>query len=145
MASQNLDFYQNLRNQIREWLKTDEGKSNKWSEYLLLAPDILHLICKLSVDKRVSVKDRAKLAALIAYFIAPIDLIPEAIVGPVGYLDDIALSAYVLNGIINNTDAEVVRKHWAGDGDILEIIQEILKVADEMIGAGLWKRLKAFV
>lgn len=135
------DFYQNLRRKIRIWSETN-GKDSKWTEYVMAAPDVLHLLCKLSVDKEVPVKDKAKLAAAIAYFVSPLDVIPEAIVGPLGYVDDIALAAYVLNAIVNDTTPEVVTKHWAGDRDVLELIQEILKVGNEMVGSGLWRKLR---
>ena len=116
-----------------------------WAGYLLVAPDLFHLLCKLTLDKEVPAKEKAKLAIVIAYFVSPLDLIPEAVVGPVGYIDDIVLSAYVLNSIISKTNPEVVIKHWAGDQDVLEVIQEILKVADEMVGSGLWRKLKGLV
>ncbi|TYO95344.1 YkvA family protein [Desulfallas thermosapovorans] len=141
--SKEMDFYQNLRVKIKKWLDSKSGADNKWAEYILLAPDIFHLLYKLTLDKDVYVADKAKLAAAIAYFISPVDLIPEALLGPAGYVDDLALAAYVLNRIINNTDPEVVRRNWAGDGDVLEVIQSILRVADKMVGSGLWKKLKA--
>ena len=142
MVEKESDFYQNLRKKLRVWLDSKEGASHKWAEYIMLAPDLFHLLCKLSIDKDVSLKHKAKLAAVIAYFVSPIDLIPEALTGPVGYVDDIALAAYVLNGIINESSPEVVNKHWAGDEDVLTVIQKILKVADKMVGGGLWKKLK---
>lgn len=141
MADQQKDFYQNFREKIIKWLDS-EGKNSKWADYLMCAPDLFHLLCKLSIDKDVPVKEKAKLAAAIAYFISPIDLIPEAIVGPIGYVDDIALAAYVLNSIVNNSGPAIVKKHWAGGADVLELIARILKVADEMVGSGLWKKLK---
>ena len=62
-----------------------------------------------------------------------------------GYIDDVVMAAFVLNGFINNTNPEIVRRHWAGDKDILNLIQQILKVADEMVGNGLWAKIrKAF-
>ncbi|MFO7889211.1 MAG: DUF1232 domain-containing protein [bacterium] len=139
------DFYQQLRIKIRNWLESDEGRQNKWAEYLMFAPDLFHLLCKLSVDPEVSTKEKAKLAGAIAYFVLPIDLVPEAITGPIGYVDDIALAAYVLNSIVNNSNEDIVTKHWAGDGDILKVIQQILKVADEMVGSGLWRKVKRIV
>ena len=145
MISKEGDFYQTLRSRIKEWLKTEEGSSHKWADYLMFAPDLFHLLCKLSIDKDVPVKERAKLAAAIAYFVSPIDLIPEAVVGLIGYTDDIVIAAYVLNSIVNNSSPEVVKKHWAGDKDVLQVIQEVLRVADEMIGSGLFKRLKKTV
>ncbi len=110
-----------------------------------MAPDLFHLLCKLTIDKDVPVVEKAKLAFTIAYFVSPVDLVPEAIVGPAGYVDDIALAAFVLNSIINKTNPKVVTKHWAGDKDVLLVIKEILKVADEMVGSGLWRKLKAMV
>ncbi|OQC08005.1 MAG: hypothetical protein BWX76_00008 [Candidatus Cloacimonetes bacterium ADurb.Bin089] len=137
-----LDFYQKLRQKIREWLQTEEGKNTKYAEYLMLAPDLFYLLCKLAFDKDVAVAAKANLAGAIAYFVSPIDLIPEGIVGPVGFLDDIVVSVWVLNGIINNTDPAIISKHWPGDEDLLEIVQQILGVADEMLGAGVFKKIK---
>ena len=145
MTDQDTGYYQELRNKFKSWIKTDEGKDHKWSEYLLAAPDLFHLLCKLSIDKDVPVKEKAKLAGVIAYFVSPIDLVPEAIVGPIGYIDDISLAAYVLNQILNNTDPEIIKRHWAGEGDVLELIQRILGKADEMIGSGLWAKLKNMI
>jgi uncharacterized membrane protein YkvA (DUF1232 family) len=145
LVDERLDFYKRLRHRIVEWVKSPKGRRNKWAEVLLLAPDLFHLLCKLSLDPEVPVKEKAKLAIAIAYFISPIDLIPEIITGPIGYVDDIALAAWVLNSIINNTDPELVRKHWAGEGDILDIIKKILGLADRLFGSGLWKRLKGKV
>jgi uncharacterized membrane protein YkvA (DUF1232 family) len=140
--SKEQDFYQNLRMKMREWSTSSDGSTNKWAEYLMFAPDLFHLLCKLVLDKSVYVSDKTRLLAAIAYFISPVDLVPEALLGPAGFVDDIALAAYVINSIIKNTDAEVVSKHWAGDGEVLGVIQSILGVADEMVGRGLWKKLK---
>jgi len=145
MVDQKKDFYQDLRVRIREWLKTKEGMDSKWGEYLMFAPDLFHVLCKLSIDKDVPIKEKAKLAGAIAYFVSPIDLLPEALLGPLGFVDDISLAAYVLNSIMNKTDPEIVRKHWAGEDDVLEVVKKILNVADEMVGQGLWKKIKRLI
>jgi uncharacterized membrane protein YkvA (DUF1232 family) len=139
------DIYQKMRKQVRDYAKSDKAKKNKWGEYLMLAPDLFHLLCRLSADPAVNIKDKAKLGAAIAYFVSPMDLVPEMILGPVGLLDDLALSAYVLNSILNNTDPEVIQRNWAGEGDILEIVKNIIGMADEMVGSGLVKKLKALI
>jgi uncharacterized membrane protein YkvA (DUF1232 family) len=94
------------------------------------------------MDKDVPASEKAKLIAAIVYFVSPFDFLPEAISGPLGYIDDVVVAAYVLNSLINTTDPEIVKRHWAGDKDILDLIQEILKIADELVGSGLWKRIK---
>ena len=139
------DFYQSLREKIDNYIKSEKAAKNKWADVLLLAPDIFYLLCKLTMDKDVSAKAKAKLGIAIVYFIMPIDLIPEAITGPLGYLDDIAIAAFALNGILNDTKPEVVKRHWVGDEDILSIIKHIIDVADEMVGSGLIKKLKGLL
>ncbi len=135
------DFYQQMRDSIRVWIK-GKGVNYQFADYLLAAPDIFHLLCKLAIDKEVPVSEKAKLAGAIVYFISPFDLIPEAVSGPVGYIEDVALAALVLNNLINKTNPEIVRRHWAGDKNILDLIQQILLVADEMVGSGLWEKIR---
>ena len=107
-----------------------------------MAPDFFHLLCKLMFDPRVPSTEKAKIGSAIAYFISPIDVVPEGLVGPVGYVDDVALTAYVLNSVLTSVGPEILKEHWAGDGDVLENIQEILRVADELVGSGMWKKIR---
>jgi uncharacterized membrane protein YkvA (DUF1232 family) len=141
----NFDFYQKMSRDIEKWLKKKAGKNHKWAGYIMLTPNLFHLLIKLVIDPNVPLEEKAKLGMVIAYFIAPIDLIPEGIVGPIGYVDDIALTCLALNSLINNTDSRLVKKHWAGEQDILKIIKDVLKYADEMIGSGLWSKVKKFL
>lgn len=136
-----LDFYRQMRDRILIWLK-GKGVNYKFADYLLAAPDLFHLLCKLAIDKEVPVSEKAKLAAAIVYFISPYDLLPECYAGPIGYVDDVAIAAFVLNRLINKTDPEIVRRLWAGDKDILDLIQQILQIADEMVGSGLWEKIQ---
>ncbi len=141
MVNQELDFYQSLRAELRDRLKADNGSANLLAEYLMFAPDLLHLLCRLSLDEAVPFKEKAKLGVAIAYFVSPIDLVPGLIFGPVAAVDDIALAAYVLNSIINNSSPEIVEKHWAGEGDVLALIKGILEAANKLVGGGLLGRL----
>jgi uncharacterized membrane protein YkvA (DUF1232 family) len=135
-------YYHQLRKQIKKYLGSKEGQENKFADYLLLVPDIFHLLCALEMDKEVPVADKAVLAAVVVYFVAPFDLIPEGLFGPLGYADDLVIAVYALNRMLNHVDKELIERHWAGQGDILEKIQSILAVADEMVGSGRWKSIK---
>jgi len=136
------DFYQLIRSRIDTWLK-QHGDGFRHAQALLLAPDLFHLLCRLTMDERIPASEKAKLAAAIVYFVSPIDAVPEALVGPVGYLDDVAAASYALNGLINAGHGEIAKEHWAGEGDLLAVIQQVIAVADEMIGAGLWKKIRS--
>jgi uncharacterized membrane protein YkvA (DUF1232 family) len=137
-----LDFYQKLRIKIRNWADSNQGRSYQWSKWLLAAPDLFHLLIRLAVDPDVPIQEKTKLAAVIAYFISPLDLLPELFLGPSGFIDDVVLSAYTLNAIVNRTDKTVLVRHWAGEEDVLEVIQKILSAADQILGSGLFRRLK---
>lgn len=144
-SEDHIDFYQKLRKKVKAWEEKERNRSHRWAEWLLLAPDMFHLLIRLAADPEVPIQQKGKLAAVITYFISPIDLMPEMILGPTGFLDDICLAAYALNAIINEVDEEVVTRHWAGEDDILAVVQNILILADKMLGSGLFKRLKRVV
>jgi uncharacterized membrane protein YkvA (DUF1232 family) len=141
LSARENDFYQKLRERMRLALERF-GPGFKYADMLLVAPDLLHVLIRLAADRRVPPLQKAKLAATIAYFVTPVGLVPEALVGPIGYIDDIALAAYVLNGMLNSDEAPLVHEHWAGDKDILSVVQGVLEVADSAIGSGLWRRIK---
>lgn len=128
------DYYRRLRGRIRRWLNTPDGKAAQWAEYLLFAPDLFHLVVRLALDPQVTLANRARLTATAAYFMSPLDLIPELVAGPLGFLDDIALAAYVLHRLINTTDRAIVDRHWAGDTDLLALLRKILDNTNAMLG-----------
>jgi uncharacterized membrane protein YkvA (DUF1232 family) len=142
MDEQKKDFYQKLRTDIKKWLDKKNNSDNTWTEYIMLAPDLFHLLTKLVIDPDVPSSKKVKIAGIIAYFISPLDFLPELLIGPVGYLDDIALTAYILNDIINEVDPKIIQRNWAGEKDILVLVKTIIANANNMIGSGLWKKLK---
>lgn len=141
MVNRELDFYQNLRAELRDSLKAENGSANLLAEYLMFAPDLLHLLGKLSLDEAVPIQEKAKLGVAIAYFVSPVDLVPGFVFGPVAVVDDIALAAYILNSIISNSSPAIVEKHWAGEGDILALIKGILEASDRLTGGGAVGRI----
>jgi uncharacterized membrane protein YkvA (DUF1232 family) len=138
-------FYLKMRSNITSWLDEKANLSYKWREYLLIAPDIFYLLVKLVQDPEVPTSKKVKLVTAIAYFISPIDVLPEAILGPVGYLDDIGIAAYVLNDLLNTIDPQIVKRNWVGDIDILYLIKKILINIDKVIGKGIWDKVKGTI
>lgn len=142
MESEEKNFYLKLRSQIKNWFDSKAGRKQKWSEFILLAPDIFYLLYKIAREPEVPLMHKVKIGAAIAYFIAPIDLIPEAFLGPVGYLDDITVAAFTLNQLINDIDPRIVQKHWAGDKDILMLVKTIILNSNAMLGKGIFGKIK---
>ena len=139
------DFYLQLRDKVTAWFEKDVDQKPEYANYILLVPDFFYLLVRLTLDDRIPAIDKAKFAGVIAYFISPIDFLPEALLGPLGYLDDLALTCYVLNLYINQQDEagqQVVKELWPGDQDVLNTIQSVLQKADKWIGSGLWIKIK---
>lgn len=137
------EFYRRLRKTVKVWVGGEKARANRYANLILAGPDLFVLLTRLSRDSRVARGDRARLAGAIAYFINPLDLVPELLLGPPGLVDDIALAALVLHDLLEQTDPSIVREHWEGDVDVLELIRAILAVADTMLGGQIWRRLVA--
>jgi uncharacterized membrane protein YkvA (DUF1232 family) len=139
------DFYLQLRDKVQNWFEKNATKKPAYANYILLVPDFFYLLVKLTLDDRIAAIDKAKFAGVLAYFFSPIDFLPEALLGPVGYLDDLMLACYVLNLYVNQQDEAgkaVVKELWPGDQDVLDTIKSMLRKADEWLGSGLWNKIK---
>ncbi|TDL34877.1 DUF1232 domain-containing protein [Jeotgalibacillus sp. S-D1] len=135
------NFYHTLRSKINNWLETKTGKNHKYAKYLLFAPDIFYLLINVVRDKRVSTKDKAIAAGAIGYFILPFDLIPEGLIGPGGYIDDLIVASFVLQSIVNNLSPDIIQDHWAGDEDGLVIINKAAGLSEKVMGKGVLPKI----
>ncbi|HVQ37372.1 MAG TPA: YkvA family protein [Pyrinomonadaceae bacterium] len=88
---------------------------------LLFIPNMLLLCLRLLTDSRVPATERALVAAAIVYAIVPFDLIPDMIPF-VGQIDDAYLIAITLLRLMQRTDPRIVREHWSGGGDVVELV-----------------------
>ena len=145
MSKEHLDYYENLRAKINNWLTSPAGKTNAWAKYIRYTPDLFHLLVKLSADKQISINSKAKLATAISYFVSPLDLIPEEFWGALGYVDDIALAALILKDILKNDDPQIIQNQWEPEEDLTSLVDEILKVAESMVGKKWWLKIQELV
>ena len=135
-------FYDRVRSRIQSYVDSKGAAAGKTAEYLLLLPDVFILLWRLVNDGRVSGKNKVLLGSGIAYYIFPIDLIPEAFVGPIGYLDDLVFGVFILNRILSDTDPTILGEHWPGSEDILSVIQKVLAAAESLVGTKMVDRIK---
>ncbi|MEA2509884.1 MAG: hypothetical protein QOG21_1966 [Actinomycetota bacterium] len=116
------------------------GEQTDLKEYLLLLPRLARLIWRLTRDPRVPARSKAILVLLGAYIVSPVDLIPDFIPG-LGQLDDIVVAAFALDQIINRIPDHIVREHWDGDEDVLQLVREILDISTTFMPKWLKSRL----
>ena len=136
------DFYRRVRERITAWASSEEGRRHRWTEYILLVPDMVHLLIRLLLDARVDTKLRGQVAAVLAYVMTPLDLIPEGFIGPVGFADDLLLMVLVVDRLLATVPREIVLRYWAGERDLLELIEKLLGSAREIVGTRVWRRLR---
>src|SRR5437870_11629023 len=107
------------------------GKSklkSRMKNLLMFLPNMVILCARLMVDKRVPRTERALLAAAVIYAIIPFDFIPDMIPF-VGQIDDLFLISLTLLRLIDRTDDKIVREHWRGGGDVVQLAESVATVA----------------
>jgi uncharacterized membrane protein YkvA (DUF1232 family) len=138
-----LSFYDRLRSRV---LDTVERRAGRLPEdvviALLLAPDIFILLVRLVLDKEVPRRARILIGGALAYFISPIDLLPELILGPIGYLDDLVLAVAVVSQVFTGDLEPYARKHWTGKQDLQEVLHDVSSAARSLLGPAVHDRLK---
>lgn len=123
------DFYRQLRERVSSY-------SGPYAEYVLLLPDLFVLLSRLMLDARIDSRHKAMLGAALAYVVSPIDLLPERKLGPLGYVDDLAILVAALHRLLNEVDPQIVVSHWPGNADLLATVRRLVEQADQMIGKG---------
>ena len=135
-------FYDRIRGSIQKYVEKKGTAVEKTAGFLLLVPDVFILLWRLANDRRIGGSDKVLLGSGIAYYLFPLDLVPEALFGPIGFLDDLVFAVYILNKMLGETDEAVLREHWSGDEDVLGMIRRVLASADGLVTTDLLKQIK---
>ena len=123
-------FYDRLRAQVRPVVP---GASSDLRDVLLAFPDLVMLLMRLLRDPRVAVGDKALALFGVAYVLSPLDLMPVWLFGPLGVFDDVFVVAATLSRVVNHVHPDVVRLHWSGQGDALQLIQRATDWSEQKI------------
>lgn len=108
-----------------------EAKS-RMKNLLLFVPNLVRLLGSLLADRRVPKTEKLLIFGAIIYVISPIDLIPDFIPF-IGQVDDVYLVALTVLRLINYTNESIVREHWRGGGDIVQITHSIANIATKIL------------
>jgi uncharacterized membrane protein YkvA (DUF1232 family) len=138
-----LSFYDRLRQTVVHGIESKAGKlPGDAARMMLLVPDVFILMVRLTLDKSVPRGARAMIGGALAYFILPFDLLPEAILGPVGYMDDLVLGVAVLSQVFGGELEPYARKHWSGPEDLRVVLRDVTQASQALLGVSLYGRLK---
>jgi Protein of unknown function (DUF1232). len=139
-------FYQSLREQVRRYASS---KAPQWAQplipWLLAVPDFFVMLVRLARDERVPPGAKVIAGATVAYFLSPIDLIPDPI-PLIGEIDDLGLALLAVEQMAKLVPREVLQEAWPGEGDVLELVQAglglISRVLPNRVLTSLQKVLK---
>ena len=99
---------------------------------LMVIPNLLLLSARLMVDPRVPAKERLLVAGAILYVFIPLDFIPDMLPF-IGQVDDAYLVSLTLLRLMTVTDPRVVREHWRGGGDVVELVGATALLAGKLL------------
>jgi len=137
-------FYDSFVERIDRW----DGNVDRYRErYALLralpvktilkilraGPAVLHLLISLLNHEDVSRRTKRMVAAAVGYFIFPLDLLPEAVIGPLGYVDDIMVGLILVDHLLNGEneqERDIITTLWVGTSGELEALRTVLKGVD---------------
>lgn len=134
------DFYRELRSNIDRWGAegTLPQKAGDWTDpliqYIMVLPDLIHLLTKLFLDKNVPLKTKLYIIGGVGYLFSPVDILPDIVPG-IGLIDDLLVTVVVLHKIINSSDPVVrerIQYHWCGKDDVFQTIREIAFIATDL-------------
>ena len=123
---------------------SESSLRSRMKNLLLFVPNLVLLCGRLMVDPRVPTKERVLVAGAIIYAFVPFDLIPDMLPF-VGQVDDAYLIALSLLRLATVTDPNVVRAHWSGGGDVVELIGATAMIASKLLPKKIRRVLTAHV
>jgi uncharacterized membrane protein YkvA (DUF1232 family) len=88
-------------------------RGNSILRLLRQLPNLLKLLFRLLLDARVSLFDRALFVTVVAYVLAPFDLLPDWL-GALGLTDDLYLVGLSLSRLLQRAGPDLLLEHWSG-------------------------------
>ncbi|MBN1235396.1 MAG: DUF1232 domain-containing protein [Methanotrichaceae archaeon] len=114
--------------------KDISGYEGEFSQLIAEAPALYRMMTRLLDDRALPREMSPLVIAAIAYFILPEDIIPEDKYGPIGYVDDIYLCAFVANEVAKASGSpDILARNWDGNVPIAKLVREILDREKELI------------
>src|SRR5688500_7670146 len=105
---------------------------SRMANLLFFIPNMLVLWGRWMGDGRVPAKERLLVAGAIVYAVVPLDFIPDMLPF-VGQVDDAYLISMSLLRLMTVTDARVIRQHWRGGGDVVELVGAVALLASKLL------------
>lgn len=111
-----------------------ESSKKEYDDFIKYGPDIFRLLTDILNVKKIDPIIRLKVSSALGYFVAPYDIIPEKVYGPLGYIDDIFISVYVLKDIEDDLGLGYLESIWEGNQNLKDVVDECYENSTEILG-----------
>lgn len=119
------------RAQIRRFV---HGYVGAHQHAILRAGDVFDFYARLMMDPRIDGNARTLVASVLAYFVVPDDVLPEADLGPYGMLDDLHLAAHVYRMLRRQVSREVLADAWREEDELEEVMDVVYSESRAALG-----------
>jgi hypothetical protein len=82
------------------------------------------------------------MAGALAYFLMPIDLLPEAFLGPGALTEDLIIAVAVLATAFGNELGPKAERYWNGSQKLRVVLGDVSTAAHALLGPSLYDRVK---
>jgi uncharacterized membrane protein YkvA (DUF1232 family) len=120
------DFYDVLTENL-------ESYQGEYASFIDHGPLLFKLLTEVLNEKSITRDLRLDISAAIAYYVVPMDVIPEQIYGPYGYIDDIYVTVYVIKKVADVIGYELLSNLWEGKGELQSVVDECHDKALEVL------------
>lgn len=120
------DFYDVLSENL-------DSYNGEYASFIDHGPKLFKLLTEILNEKKINQDLRLDISAAIAYYVVPMDVIPEQIYGPYGYIDDIYITVYVIKKIANELGYEMLEILWEGEGDLEMVVKDCYEKSLEVL------------
>lgn len=110
-----------------------ESYKGDYASFIDHGPTLYKLLTDVLNEKSINKDIRLEISAAIAYYVIPMDIIPEQIYGPYGYIDDIFISTYVIKKIAETLGYEFLEKYWIGTEKLESVVDECFERSNEVL------------
>ena len=120
------DFYDTLKDNL-------DSYEEEYDSFIDYGPELYKLLCSCLNSKKVNSDLRLSISAAIAYYVVPMDVIPETIYGPYGYIDDIFMSVYALQRVAEEYGYDFLQNIWEYDNNIKDVMDDCYEKSIEVL------------
>ena len=118
-----------------ELRKCVRGYRGAYERSVLCCADVFELFATLFVHRQLPQPARPLVNAVLAYFVAQRDVMPEEQLGPYGLLDDLFVAAHafrLLERELAGTD--ILARAWTGDGELSQVMEHVYQESRAAVG-----------